>query len=140
MRALRLSLIGIVVLGAFGLTAKHVLLDAGEVPAASTYTLDLARIRSLAMSGADALPLRINAEVVARSNVPAVARIAGESVFARADMVRTAYQVVYPDAGSVMIDTGTDRTLHEELSPPGPFYPERYAAVQRAMLFAPMRS
>jgi glyoxylase-like metal-dependent hydrolase (beta-lactamase superfamily II) len=136
MRMLRPIAIALALVVVAGFAAKHVLLDMGDVPARSSYALDIARVRALALSGEGALPLRINSELVASSSVPAVARLAGESVFERVDMVRTAYQVVYPEGHGVILDTGTDRALHEELSPPGPFYPERYAAVQRAMLAA----
>lgn len=134
MWAARRSLIILVVVILVGGIAKYVLLDEGEVPALSTYALDLARVRSMALGGE--LPLRVNAEVVAKSRVPAIALMAGNSPWVYQEMVRTAYQVVYSEGRSVIIDTGPDRQLHEELSPEGPFYPERFAAVQRAMLFA----
>lgn len=101
------------------------------VPEETSYGIDLPEIRRLAAEPGGRLPSRINARVIARSIVPRGAVIAGGG-FGEHTMVRVAYQVVYPDR-TVIIDAGTNRALHEEMGLEGPFYPERYTALQQAL-------
>jgi hypothetical protein len=48
--------------------AGYILLGSSPVPEVSTYQLDVARVRQLATSGDGALPVRLNALIVAEGN------------------------------------------------------------------------
>lgn len=132
MRRIVIALISVLIL--LGLVAGLVwyqMVSSAPVPKQSSYGIDLPEIRRLASRPGGALPTRINASVVAKSIVPRGAVIAGGG-FGEHTMVRVAYQVVYPDR-SVVVDAGTTQTLHDEMGLEGPFYPDRYQALQRAL-------
>jgi glyoxylase-like metal-dependent hydrolase (beta-lactamase superfamily II) len=122
----------LVLLGAGVFVAKRYLLDTASVPPRSRERIELGELRGLARSISGALPVRINSELVGESTVPEVAVIAGGG-FGPHPMVLTAYQVVYSDGSSVIIDTAMDRDLSDELSPDRTFYLERFSAVQEGM-------
>lgn len=101
------------------------------VPDTANIRIDLHEMRRLARHHEGPLPVAVRGWVVARSVVPRGAVIAGGG-FSDHTMVRTAYEVRSPD-WRIVIDAGTDRTLHEKMGLEGPFYPDRYRAVQRAL-------
>lgn len=101
------------------------------VPSTGDYRIDLHEMRRLARHHEGPLPVAVRGWVVARSIVPRGAVIAGGG-FSDHTMVRTAYEVRSPER-RIVIDAGTDRILHEKMGLEGPFYPERYRAVQRAL-------
>ncbi len=130
----RLALAGLVGLASFvlaGGVTLYRLAWVAPVGPDTDYRLDLGEMRRLARRPDGPLPTKVRGWVVARSMVPRGAIIAGGG-FSRHTMVRTAYEVVAPDR-RVMIDAGTDRSLHEEMGFPGPFHPEQYRAVQGAL-------
>ena len=129
---LRVVLLAVALLAGAGLLAKHFLIDSGDVPQSSGYVFDLQRVRSLATGAGGPLPDRVNAARVAEAQVPRGAAIAGAGLEAL-QMLRSAFQVVYPDGATLLIDTAYDRELHESRSEGQPFDDEQYEAVQRAM-------
>jgi glyoxylase-like metal-dependent hydrolase (beta-lactamase superfamily II) len=90
-------------------------------------------VRRAATTIPGALPARINYIKFAESHRPLADIIEGGS---QQDYVsaRTAFQVMYP-AGSVMIDSGMDQTVHKffGFGKEEPYWPERNAAVQQAL-------
>jgi glyoxylase-like metal-dependent hydrolase (beta-lactamase superfamily II) len=102
--------------------------------AAQPYRADLlSRVRQAATAVPGALPARVNYIKFAESHRPLADIIEGGS---SSDYVsaRTAFQVMYP-SGSVMIDSGMDRTVHRffGFGREEPYWPERNAAVQQAL-------
>ena len=102
--------------------------------AAQPYRADLlSLVRRAATMIPGALPTRINYIKFAESHRPLADIIDGGS---QEDYVsaRTAFQVMYP-TGSVMIDAGMDQTVHKffGFGKEEPYWPERNAAVQRAL-------
>jgi glyoxylase-like metal-dependent hydrolase (beta-lactamase superfamily II) len=136
MWALRRTLIAVAIVGTLIAVGHHVLLGSGEVPALSTYALDLSRLRSTAGAPDAELPIEVRVEVIARSRVPRGFLVAGESLVARAELVTVAYQVVYPDQRSVIIDAGADQALFDAELPGTTVDADAHAAVQRALPFA----
>lgn len=108
------------------------LLGRTEVPATSTYALDLDEVRRVAGSLMGARPLRVNHEQIAEGSLPRGAIYAGETLRTSVPTVHGAYQVVYAD-GFGVIDSGFDEPAFKQMNPDGPFLPEGYAAVQRAL-------
>src|SRR5262245_7587621 len=98
------------------------------------YSSDLLQmVRRAAMSIPGAQPSGINYVKVAESHRPLSEIIEGGSQ-ERYVSARTAFQVVYP-AGSVMIDSGMDQTVHKffGFGREEPYWPDRNAAVQDAL-------
>jgi len=102
MRALRVVGIALAVLVAGAFAAGSYLLAREEVPAESSYQIDLARLRELAASLPGPLPVRLNHELVARAHLPRAAVFAGES-FDPHPMIHGAYQIRYRN-GFVVVD------------------------------------
>lgn len=124
--------IAVVALAVLLTSAWAVLLAWSPSPAAITpFPLDLERVRALAGTGS-ASPDRINAVLMGTSRVPAGVAIAGDSLFRELVFSSVAYQVVYPDGKTIIVDTANDRYLHDEWSD-GDFDAEAYAALQSAM-------
>jgi glyoxylase-like metal-dependent hydrolase (beta-lactamase superfamily II) len=91
----------------------------------------MAEIRRLAAMPGER-PLRVNHEQVAVGGLPRGAIFAGQSLRTTVPMSHGAYQVVYPD-GYGVIDSAFDEAAFRQLNPEGPFSPEAYATVQRAL-------
>jgi len=113
MRRLRIAGITLVVLVAGALAAGSYLLAREEVPAESSYTIDLAELRRLATAMPGELPLRINHELIALAHVPRAAVFAGES-FDPHEMIHGAYQILYRN-GFIVVDAamGPDMFANE---------------------------
>ncbi|MCC6779090.1 MAG: MBL fold metallo-hydrolase [Hyphomicrobiales bacterium] len=110
--------------------------DLSSSPTEKPFVADLATIRRLSLVLPGALPVAVNGVRVAASIRPRKFVISGgdESLVT---MPRTAFQVVYPDC-TVMLDSGLDRATHDSFSPdkPEPYFPERFAEVERALAAA----
>ncbi len=96
----------------------------------------LVRLRDAADDIPGNLPTALNFVTVAESRRPrrVVLDVADEAPYVQA---RTAFQIVY-DGATLMVDAGMDETVHRGFSAgaPEPYFPERNAAVQRALLAA----
>jgi len=96
----------------------------------------LTRLRDAADDIPGRLPTALNFVTVAESRRPrrVVLDVADETPYVQA---RTAFQIVY-DGATLMVDAGMDETVHRGFSAgtPEPYFPERNAAVQRALLAA----
>lgn len=96
----------------------------------------LARLRDAADDIPGSAPRAVRFVSVAESNRPrrVVLDVADEAPYVQA---RTAFQIVY-DAATVMVDAGMDETVHRGFSTgaPEPYFPERNAEVQRALVAA----
>jgi len=114
------------------LVAKHFLLDSAAVPESSGFVLDMRRVRALATPDGAPLPERVNAAHVASAEFPRGAAVAGSGL-EPLEMVRTAFQIVYADGTTIVIDTTYDREQHEARSADLPFDETQYEAVQQAM-------
>jgi glyoxylase-like metal-dependent hydrolase (beta-lactamase superfamily II) len=131
----RLARVSIIVLGLLVLVAWGIgsyLLGRTSVPETSTYELDLDEVRRVAGSVMGARPLRVNHEQIAEGSLPRGAIFAGETLRTPVPTVHGAYQVVYAD-GFGVIDSGFDEPAFAEMNPGGPFFPDGYATVQRAL-------
>jgi glyoxylase-like metal-dependent hydrolase (beta-lactamase superfamily II) len=98
------------------------------------FAADLADIRRLANLLPGAKPVAVNGIRVAASIRPNRFVIEGGDD-RPITMLRTAFQVVYPDS-TVMIDSGLDRETHDSFSTPDkrePYFPEAFARVQQAL-------
>src|SRR3954464_12445113 len=101
---------------------------------AQPYSADLlGLVRRAATAIPGAQPAGINYVKVAESHRPLSEIIEGGSQ-ERYVSARTAFQVVYP-AGSVMIDSGMDQTVHKffGFGREEPYWPDRNAALQEAL-------
>lgn len=106
-----------------------------EVP----FTADLAKIRQLARLLPGPLPTAVNGIRVGASIRPHKFIIEGGGD-TTVTMPRTAFQAVYPDC-TVMIDSGLDQETHDSFSTPEkrePYFPERFAKLQKALNAARM--
>ena len=130
-RVLRVSIVVVVVLVAFVLSAGVYLLGRTAVPETSTYSFDLNEVRRLAGAIPGERSLRVNHEQVAEASLPRGAVFAGESLRTPHAMVHGAYQIVYPD-GFGMIDSGFDEALFAKRMN-GSYLREGYATVQSAL-------
>ena len=107
--------------------------EAARAGAELPFAADLANIRALSTVLPGQLPLRVNGVRVAASVRPRKFVIEGGDE-TPVTMPRTAFQVVYPDC-TLMIDSGLDKATHDSFSPdkPEPYFPEAFAALQRAL-------
>ena len=113
-------------------TLKLVLLDLASIPASTNHPIDFDKIRSLA--GSSNLPQEVRYTALAQSTFPSTFVVAGTG-FKKLPMVYTAFQVVYPDKSTVIIDTGFDKVTAKKMNTTG-FSEENYEALQQAMLKA----
>jgi glyoxylase-like metal-dependent hydrolase (beta-lactamase superfamily II) len=122
----------IVVVALLGAAYWYYVLD-DAVPETSSYVLDISTWRALVRDDAAQLPTDIRVEFVGRDLIPFAAVQAG-GAFEPYTMARTAFQV-NGAVGSVVIDSGMDKTLAESLQRDGQReYDERaYARVIAAM-------
>lgn len=82
--------------------AAYLLLGVSPVPKRSTYPIDLARVRPLAVEGGEPLPIRLNAVVIASGAFPQALVVAGGGLRAQ-PLALPSFQVVYED-GTVVVD------------------------------------
>jgi glyoxylase-like metal-dependent hydrolase (beta-lactamase superfamily II) len=111
--------------------------DAQPMLGESSYPPELlARVRTAAAAIPGAPPSRINYLKFAESHRPMSDIIEGGGP-ERYVSARTAFQVVYP-SGTVMIDAGMDQIVHKffGFGREEPYWPERNAAIQQALLQA----
>jgi glyoxylase-like metal-dependent hydrolase (beta-lactamase superfamily II) len=94
-------------LGVLALALGAVLL-AGQrgvpVPVHSSYRIDLAQLHELAQRREGARPGALNALVVGRGELPRGAVVAGQSWLERLPRVFAAFQILYPDGRSIVVD------------------------------------
>jgi glyoxylase-like metal-dependent hydrolase (beta-lactamase superfamily II) len=130
--------LGLAALAAVAVACASALPIRGEglvPPDAKPYGADLlARVRVAATAIPGTLPARINYLKVAESHRPLAEIIEGGSQENYVS-ARTAFQVVYPPATWVMIDSGMDQVVHKlfGFGREEPYWPERNAAVQEAV-------
>jgi glyoxylase-like metal-dependent hydrolase (beta-lactamase superfamily II) len=74
------------------------------VPERAEFSLELPRVRELARSVTGPLPVALNALVVGRGEQPHGSMVAGQSWLESVPRVFPAYQVLFPDRRSVVID------------------------------------
>jgi glyoxylase-like metal-dependent hydrolase (beta-lactamase superfamily II) len=132
-RYLSLGVLGIVLAGA-SLSAET---DPLVPQAARAYPTNLlARIREAADDIPGVVPMAVHFVTVAESRRPrrVVLDVADETPYVQA---RTAFQIAY-DGATLMVDAGMDETVHRGFSTgaPEPYFPERNAEVQRALVAA----
>ena len=125
-------LLELLVILAFWIPSPHAETLVPDV--AHPYAADLlTHIRSAAKAIPGPLPTSVNFIKIAESHRPLSEIIVGGS---QQDFVsaRTAFQVVYP-AGSVMIDSGMDETVHKffGFGRVEPYWPDRNAILQQAL-------
>lgn len=104
--------LGIAVLLVLVVGAGVYLLGSEDVPETTQYGLDVARLRALAHQIPGDLPSEIRFEVIASGQLPRAVMMAGEP-FTLVEMPRPVFQIRYPDASYVLIDSAYDRALHE---------------------------
>jgi glyoxylase-like metal-dependent hydrolase (beta-lactamase superfamily II) len=78
--------------------------DDGELPEATSYVIDMDKIRGIAIAPASDLPRYVTVTKIAENIVPAGALVAGDG-WSDAVMSRYSFQIVYP-GGHVVIETG----------------------------------
>ena len=132
-RYLSLGVLGIV-LAAPSLAAET---DPLVPQAARAYPADLlARVREAADDIPGRAPTAVHFVTVAESRRPrrVVLDVADETPYVQA---RTAFQIAY-DGATLMVDAGMDETVHRGFSTgtPEPYFAERNAEVQRALVAA----
>ena len=111
--------------------AGYILLMVSPVPMTAPPPVDLQLLRQMAASADGALPVGLNAVVIAEGSMPGALVLAGAECSPRR-MIISAYQVVYPD-GTVMVDAGYTRADHENMFPAGPFYEDPFNHLQAAL-------
>jgi glyoxylase-like metal-dependent hydrolase (beta-lactamase superfamily II) len=128
-----LIIVGIVVLALVVIVgvAGYALLAISPVPETSTYPFDVTQIRQLATSGDGALPLRLNALIVAEGTNAKTLVIAGGG-FQDQRMVFPSFQVVYGD-GTVVVDAVHTQAQHSQSFAGEPYDTAKYDAMQAAM-------
>jgi len=132
-RFARIALWVLVLILALGFGAYRYLLGRSDVPATSTYALDMSEVRRVASSTPGDKPVRVNHAQVAIGSLPRGAIFAGESLSVPEPMVHGAYQVVFPDGSYVVIDSAFDEAGLRAMNPDAKFQSEGYAAIQRAL-------
>ena len=122
-------------LAVVGAAAYYWLIVDGSGPwGDGTYAIDLAEVRSLANSIQNDKPSEIRVERIAGFKMPFTAMIAGES-WNEVDVPVYSYQVVYPGAATVVIDTAIDGVQAAKDKDPT-FDAAAYARMQTAMTAA----
>lgn len=111
--------------------AAYLLLEISPVPETSGYQVDLAEVRKLAGNDPQALPLALNAVLIADGAYPQVIVIAGGS-FQNQRMAFPSFQVGYADS-SIVIDAVHRQADHQKFFPGEPYRPEQFARMQAAM-------
>jgi glyoxylase-like metal-dependent hydrolase (beta-lactamase superfamily II) len=104
---------------------------------AQPFSADLTAIREAAKSMPGVLPMRINVVKFAESRRTKNFAIKG-APREPSIQARTAYQVVYPDSSTIMIDSGMDQQVHKFFGRgvEEPYFPEQEQKVERALASA----
>src|SRR5262245_33580775 len=95
------------------------------VPERSEFSLELPKVRALARSLPGALPVALNALVVAQGQQPHGSIVAGQSWLEMVPRVFTSYQIVFPER-SIVVDGGYREPVDESA----------YAQLQQGLLQA----
>ena len=111
--------------------AGYILLMVSPVPTTAPPPVDLQVLRQMAASAGGALPVALNAGVIAEGSMPGMLVLAGADCSPRR-MITSAYQVVYED-GTMMVDAGYTRADHASMFPAGPFDEEQFKQLQAAL-------
>lgn len=101
------------------------------VPQQSNFKIDLSTVRQLADSLPGAKVSEIRVDVVGETKVPRLAAVAGFDISDHF-FVYTAYQLIAGNK-SLMIDTGIDQALLEDMSPGSAFDNEAFERVSKAL-------
>ena len=117
MSILKKLLIALAALALLLVVAATYYLGSEAVPETTDYTIDVPALRAVARSLPGELPTEIRFENIADGRLPRGLLMAGES-FDVEPMPRPVFQVVYPDASYVLIDSAYTREQHEELAAP----------------------
>jgi glyoxylase-like metal-dependent hydrolase (beta-lactamase superfamily II) len=99
--------------------------------AATAFQADLGRLRELASVIPGPAPTAVNGVTFAASIRPRKLIVEGGDETPAA-MPRTAFQVVY-ETGTILLDAGMDRETHESFGGAEPYFPDAFAALQRAL-------
>jgi hypothetical protein len=129
LRVIGFSLLGLIIL--IGLAA-YLLLGYSPVPKTTSYQIDMARIRALAVEGGQPLPVRLNALIIAEGAYPSSLVVAGTGM-QNIRMTFPTFQIVYLDGSSIVVDTPHTQAMHAEYFPGMPYYPKAYAQMQAAL-------
>jgi glyoxylase-like metal-dependent hydrolase (beta-lactamase superfamily II) len=111
--------------------AGYVLLGYSPLPKTSTYQLDMDQIRQLAGTDPSLFPVRLNTLILGQGSMPQFVVFAGGGL-QQMRMPVPVFQVVYPD-GTVIIDTGMDKSSFDGMFAGGSFSTESYDRLQSAM-------
>jgi glyoxylase-like metal-dependent hydrolase (beta-lactamase superfamily II) len=117
-------------LALLGVVASSYLLGREAVPEASSYEIDLSRVRALAGSIPGPRPTAVRSALVGTAALPTAALFAGEH-FEPHVMAHQVFQVVSPEA-SGLVDGGFAKAFHEGMGE-GVYHADAFAAVQDAM-------
>lgn len=101
------------------------------VPQQSNYKIDLSTVRQLANSIPGTKVGEIRVDVVGETTVPRLAAVAGFD-FSDHYFIYTAYQLIAGNK-SIMVDTGIDQALLEDMAPGSSFDAEAFARVTKAL-------
>ncbi|MCE9598985.1 MAG: MBL fold metallo-hydrolase [Spirochaetia bacterium] len=134
-RLKKIGIIAVVILSILWI-GKVALLDRSPVPEKSDFSLNLKTIRALAHESKGPLPESLHALVIGEGAFPASAVVAGEGLTRKISMVFASFQIVYPGNKTIIIDSAMGQKEHKAMAPDAPYYPERFDAMQDAMLKA----
>ncbi|WP_158623471.1 MBL fold metallo-hydrolase [Corallococcus sp. CA053C] len=108
-------------------------LSAVSVPDTSRFDADLGAIRALAVSTGAPLPVELRSQRVGRaSGVPHALVVAGDG-FGSDTFEFYAYQLVYADGRTVLVDVGSDAQTQQAQFPGSEFDAAAYARIQEAL-------
>ncbi len=107
-------------------------LSSESVPEVSNYELGLAELRTLARSRPGDLPIEVRLERVGTTELPGALMMAGRS-WDGVEMTHVVFQIVWPDATFVLIDSAQDREMHESTPGSAPFDGEAWDTIVDAM-------
>ncbi len=102
----------------------------GQIPATTSYVIDLQKIRSLANAPVSDLPRHVTVAKIAENIVPAVALVAGDG-WSDAVMSRYSFQIVY-SGGHVVLESGMTRQ-QSIFFDRGTYYTEAFVPMMKAI-------
>ena len=118
----------------------HLLFMQPAIPEKSEYKIDLEAMQSMT-ANQKGLPVRLNSLVIAEGVFPAKTVVVTKPITQANPMVFTSFQIVYPNAKTILIDTALNKSLYDKNfgnspfdSPP--FDEKNYQILQKAMLKA----
>ena len=133
MKTLLRVLVGLVVLL---VVLYFPLLHSSPTPVAGGFTVELEGLRKTADAPVEELPTDVRVLKIGDGAMPKFGAVAGEGL-GDFGAVYTSFQVVTPDAGTVIIDTAFSREGSHALDPlVNDFSDEKFAAMEKAMLNA----